>query len=36
MNCAGFEVVTPVVIKCPIFWDIMACSPLKIVPRDEE
>jgi hypothetical protein len=27
---AGFEILTAVVMKNPLFWDIMPCSPLKI------
>jgi hypothetical protein len=29
----GFEVVTAVVMKSTVFWDIMACSPLKVNRR---
>jgi hypothetical protein len=25
----GFEVLTAMVMKSSVFWDIMACSPLK-------
>jgi hypothetical protein len=28
--CAGFEVLTPVVMKSSIFWDITPGSPLKV------
>jgi hypothetical protein len=31
--CVGFEVLTAVVMKSSIFWDIMSCSPLKVTPR---
>jgi hypothetical protein len=27
---AGFEVITAVFMKSTIFWDITACSPLKV------
>jgi hypothetical protein len=30
MKLVGFEVVTPVVIKCSIFWDITPCSSFKV------
>jgi hypothetical protein len=30
---AGFEALTAVVMKSPIFWDIMLCSPLKVNRR---
>jgi hypothetical protein len=26
----GFEVLTEVVMKCSVFWDITPCSPLKV------
>jgi hypothetical protein len=26
----GFEVLTPVVMKSTVFWDMMLCSPLKV------
>jgi hypothetical protein len=29
----GFEVLTPVVMKSSIFWDIKPCSPLKVNRR---
>jgi hypothetical protein len=29
----GFEVLKAVVMKSPIFWDIMACIPLKVKRR---
>jgi hypothetical protein len=32
----GFEVITAVVMKCPIFWDITPCSPLKVTDVSEE
>jgi hypothetical protein len=32
-SCAGFEVLTAVVIKSYIFWDITPCSLLKINRR---
>jgi hypothetical protein len=28
--CVGFEVPTAVVIESSVFWDITACSPLKV------
>jgi hypothetical protein len=28
--CVGFEVVTPVVVKNSVFWDITQCSPVKV------
>jgi hypothetical protein len=31
----GFEVLTPVVMKSAIFWDITACSPLKVNISEE-
>jgi hypothetical protein len=39
-QCLGFEVLTPVVMKSAIFWDIMSCSPLgqpttrRYIPED--
>jgi hypothetical protein len=30
MNCVGFEVLTVVVMKSTIFWDITPCSLLRI------
>jgi hypothetical protein len=36
MICVGFEVFTAVVIKNYIFWDITACSPLKLIDVSEE
>jgi hypothetical protein len=32
----GFEVLTPVVMKNNIFWDITPCSPLKVNRLSEE
>jgi hypothetical protein len=32
----GFEVLTVVVMKSTIFWDIMPCSPLKSTDVSEE
>jgi hypothetical protein len=29
----GFEVLTPVVLKSAVFWDIEPCSPLKVNRR---
>jgi hypothetical protein len=31
--CVGFEVLTAVVKKTPIFWDITPCSPLRVNRR---
>jgi hypothetical protein len=31
--CAGFEVLTGVVMKSSIFWDVTPCSPLKLKRR---
>jgi ribosome maturation factor RimP len=31
--CVGFEVLTAVVMKSNVFWDIMPCSPLKVNRR---
>jgi hypothetical protein len=31
----GFEVLTPVVMKSSVFWDITPCSPLKVNRREE-
>jgi hypothetical protein len=31
----GFEVLTAVVMKSPIFWDITPCSPLQLNRRFE-
>jgi hypothetical protein len=28
--CAVFEVLTAIVMKCSVFWDITPCSPLKV------
>jgi hypothetical protein len=33
MEFVGLEVLTPVVIKSSIFWDIMPSSPLKVNRR---
>jgi hypothetical protein len=33
MFVAGFEVLTAVVMKSTIFWDITPCSPLKVNQR---
>jgi hypothetical protein len=33
---SGFEVLTVVVIKSTIFWDITQCSPLKSTDVSEE
>jgi hypothetical protein len=30
LNSVGFEVLTAVVMKSTVFWDIMQCSPLKV------
>jgi hypothetical protein len=30
MDYAGFEVLTAVVMKSSIFWDIMPCGPLEV------
>jgi hypothetical protein len=35
LNFVGFEVLTAVVMKSPIFWDITLCSPLKVNRRFE-
>jgi hypothetical protein len=32
-NYAGFEVLTPMVVKSYFFWDITPCSPLKVNRR---
>jgi hypothetical protein len=32
-QCVGFEVLTAVVTKRSIFWDITPCSPSKVNPR---
>jgi hypothetical protein len=32
----GFEVLTGVVMKSSVFWDITPCSPLKVSRRSEE
>jgi hypothetical protein len=32
-SAVGFEVLTAVVIKSTIFWDIRPCSPLKVNRR---
>jgi hypothetical protein len=32
LRCVGFEVLTAVVMKRPIFWDIMQCSPVGSQP----
>jgi hypothetical protein len=32
----GFEVLTAVVMKSPIFWDITPCSPLKVNRSSKE
>jgi hypothetical protein len=29
IKCVGFEVLTPMVVKSTIFWNIALCSPLK-------
>jgi hypothetical protein len=29
----GFQVLTAVVMKCSVFWDIRPCGPLKIIRR---
>jgi hypothetical protein len=34
-HCTGFEVLTAMVIKYIIFWDITLCSPLKVNRRYE-
>jgi hypothetical protein len=34
--CIGFEVLTAVVMKCSIFWDIMPCNPLKVTEVSEK
>jgi hypothetical protein len=31
----GFEVLTAVVMKSSIFWDVMPCSPLKVNVSEE-
>jgi hypothetical protein len=33
MKCVGFEVLTAVVVKSCIFWDVTPCSPLKLNRR---
>jgi hypothetical protein len=33
INCVGFEVLTAVVKKSTIFWDITPCSPLSVNRR---
>jgi hypothetical protein len=35
-HCVGFEVLTAVVMKSTVFWDITPCSPLKVNRRFEE
>jgi hypothetical protein len=35
-NIFGFEVLTVVVMKISIFWDIKTCSPLKVNHVSEE
>jgi hypothetical protein len=30
LNLVGFEVLTAVVMKSTIFWDVTPCSPLKV------
>jgi hypothetical protein len=32
-DCVGFEVLTAVVMKNPIFWNVTPCSPLKAIRR---
>jgi hypothetical protein len=34
--CVGFEVLTAVVMKCIVLWDITPCSPLKVNRRYRE
>jgi hypothetical protein len=29
-NCVGFEVLTAVIMKSTIFWDVMLYNPLKV------
>jgi hypothetical protein len=33
LNKSGFEVLTAVVMKSTVFWDIMPCSPLRVNRR---
>jgi hypothetical protein len=33
MHCVGFEVLTAVVMKSSMFWDITPCNPLEINRR---
>jgi hypothetical protein len=35
-NHVRFEVLTAVVMKSFVFWDIMLCSPLKVTSVSEE
>jgi hypothetical protein len=30
LSYVGIEVLTPVVMKIPVFWDMTPCSPLKV------
>jgi hypothetical protein len=30
LTCVKFEVLTEVIMKCSIFWDIEPCNPLKV------
>jgi hypothetical protein len=34
LHYVGFEVLTPVVMKSAVFWDITPCSPLKVNQRE--
>jgi hypothetical protein len=31
--CVGFEVLTTVAVKSPIFWDVMPCSSVEVTQR---
>jgi hypothetical protein len=33
MTHVGFEILTVVILKSAVFWDIMPCSPLKVNRR---
>jgi hypothetical protein len=35
-KCVCFEVLTALVMKSSIFWDITPCSPLKVSDHSEE
>jgi hypothetical protein len=32
----GFEVLSAVVLRRPVFWDITPCSPLEVKPLSED